>query len=242
MPDVTNNPSGEMRLMRSLAKRTRDLIRYFKEPVQRTLARRTLRRKYADQLDSLMETYVFFREHPHESFWGSITTEDEKALRVAVEMASVIGGPLVEMGALFGHTTQFIATTKPAGQKLIAVENFTWNPFGLTPSEHRAFMNRSLRYCLDHCNTEIFDGNSAAFFRTYTGPIPSMVFIDAGHSYEDVKSDIMMATSMRIPIICGHDYHPLHAGVMKAVDEIFGANKTVQGSVWVSGNPCFKAA
>lgn len=69
-----------------------------------------------------------------------------------------------------------------------------------------------------------------------------MVFIDAGHSYEDVKQDIAMACDMRIPVISGHDYHALHVGVRQAVDEQFGQAKTVQGRVWLHSGPAGVAA
>lgn len=53
------------------------------------------------------------------------------------------------------------------------------------------------------------------------------VFIDADHRYKSIKEDIMgwMLTVKKGGILAGHDYkHPgkRHAGVKKAVDEIFG--------------------
>ena len=51
-----------------------------------------------------------------------------------------------------------------------------------------------------------------------------MVYIDALHTYEGVKEDIMLWRSMvgEDGIISGHDYHSKHfPGVKKAVDEFF---------------------
>lgn len=51
------------------------------------------------------------------------------------------------------------------------------------------------------------------------------VFIDAAHSYQAVKGDI---EAWRPKVreggwFGGHDYHSAHAGVIRAVDEAFGA-------------------
>lgn len=73
-----------------------------------------------------------------------------------------------------------------------------------------------------------------------------LVFIDADHSYEAVKEDIVLWESLVKPngVLCGHDYgidrdygkdeKPRHPGVAKAVDEIFGCEVSVLDcGVWV---------
>jgi predicted O-methyltransferase YrrM len=138
----------------------------------------------------------------------------------------------VEIGALFGFTTQLIANYKPNEKKLIAIENFSWNPFGIPPDDHRTITQRVLRYVIDHCNTSIFDGSSRYFQTRYEGEKPSMVFIDADHQYESVKADIAWAVKLGIPIVAGHDYCESHSGVIRAVDEAFPTSKNILGSVW----------
>ena len=59
-----------------------------------------------------------------------------------------------------------------------------------------------------------------------------MIFIDAGHSYEEVMVDIRWSNKMKVPIICGHDYSDAYPGVRQAVDEVYGVNKRVVGTVW----------
>ncbi len=167
-------------------------------------------------------------------FWGSINDEDQAGIIANVEKASLIEGPIIEIGALFGLTTQLIATHKPREKPLIAVELFIWNPFSLSAEHHRVFTHRVLHYCITHCNTSIFDGSNRQFYSTYSGPTPSMVFIDAEHNYEGVLFDIQWAKKMKIPIISGHDYCEQHPGVMRAVDESFGGKITVSGSVWTA--------
>jgi hypothetical protein len=171
------------------------------------------------------------------SLWGSVSEEDERELIELTGIASGISGPIVEIGALFGFTTQLFATYKPAEKPLIAVELFAWNPFGIPAKDHRAMTRRVLRYNLTHSNTTLFDGANRDFYKTYKGERPAMVFIDADHEYEGVKEDIAWAVKTGVPLITGHDYNAGWPGVRRAVDEAFGAEIRVGGSVWSHFNP-----
>tara|TARA_Y100000004_G_C8911674_1_gene411194 strand:- start:334 stop:915 length:582 start_codon:yes stop_codon:yes gene_type:complete len=52
------------------------------------------------------------------------------------------------------------------------------------------------------------------------------IYIDANHTYEDVKKDILSYLPKTNTLIGGHDYNPgVWDGVVKAVDEIFPNNK-----------------
>jgi predicted O-methyltransferase YrrM len=169
--------------------------------------------------------------------WGSIAEEEEPELINLTRQASAIPGPIIEIGSLFGFTAQLIATYKPAEKKLIAVECFAWNPFGLSPDDHRAMTRRVLRYNMTHSNTTLFGGFNRDFYQTYEGERPAMVFIDADHTYEGVKEDISWAVRKGVPIIAGHDYSDLWPGVQRAVDEAFRGDITVKGSVWCHCQP-----
>ena len=60
-----------------------------------------------------------------------------------------------------------------------------------------------------------------------------VVFIDAGHTYEEVKQDIIQWKPKAKMIIAGHDYYPgVWDGVVKAVDEAFGKPDGVAGTIW----------
>jgi len=184
------------------------------------------------ELRSVISNYLFFIENENQTIWGSISSEDEERIIELTKIAGSIPGPIVELGTLFGLTTQLIATYKPIEKKLIAVENFSWNPFCIPQNYHRILTQRILRYNIMHCNTFVFDGSTRDFYDTYNGEGPSMVFIDADHSYEGVKEDIHNAIKLGIPIIAGHDYCELHPGVKRAVDEIFQGKIQIKGSVW----------
>ena len=168
------------------------------------------------------------------NFYGSISLQEEEGVKRAIQLASGHKGPIVEIGVLFGHTTNFIASVADPSKKIIAVDNFRWNPFGLSPESHKQFTERTLRYIVDHRNTELHSIDSSSFFKTYHGPTPSMIFIDAGHNYEDVLHDIKVSIQMGIPVISGHDFSVQHEGVKKAVVEMFKDNFEVYGTVWVS--------
>ena len=184
-------------------------------------------------LRNVVSSYLFCLKDPGKSIWGSITEEDEQGVRQAVMLARDYEGPIVEIGVLFGHTTNLIASLKQEGVPLIGVENFTWNPFCLPADVHRQFTKRTLRYVLDHCATRIFDGNAEDFYSANKTLKPSLVFIDAFHDYKSVRRDIDWAVSTGCPIISGHDYTDIHPGVIKAVNETFGDTISLYGSVWV---------
>lgn len=63
-----------------------------------------------------------------------------------------------------------------------------------------------------------------------------VVFIDANHSYDSVKSDIVtwLPKVKSNGIIAGHDYVPSWPDVIKAVNEIIGQkNIRLQESCWI---------
>lgn len=72
----------------------------------------------------------------------------------------------------------------------------------------------------------------------HRGEIFDMVFIDAGHTYECVMSDIITSGPLLSPnsILCGHDYRVKlpEDGVTKAVCELVPDHKVVADSIWAA--------
>jgi hypothetical protein len=176
--------------------------------------------------------FIKFRNSGRYAFSGSVLPEELPFLKELVELSAQYSGPILEIGTLYGFTTQHIAEYKKPDQELITVDNFSWNPIGLAAEAHRDLCFRSLYYLRKSANTKIYDGAAASFYSSYDGETPAMVFIDADHTYESVREDIDWAVSRGIPIICGHDYSDEIPGVVQAVKEAFPNKFRVTGSLW----------
>ncbi|NJC24590.1 class I SAM-dependent methyltransferase [Neolewinella antarctica] len=200
---------------------------------------KTLGKVISHQRDirALVSNYFTFQEHADKTAYGSISLDDEKGLERGIQLAADHPGPIIEIGALFGHTTNLIASKKAIDKELIAVENYIWNPFQLPEGAHKMFLHRTLRYVMDHANVRIAETDAASFYRDNPTLRPSMVFIDAEHHFAAVKRDIDWALSAGCRVISGHDYLDLHPGVVRAVEESFGTDFEVFGSVWVHRAP-----
>jgi predicted O-methyltransferase YrrM len=176
--------------------------------------------------------FLQFYESSEASFSGSVQPAELGFLEELVTHSNSFSGEIIEVGTLFGFTTQHIAKWKRSDKTLTTIDNFSWNPIGMPDSAHRGFTTRSLSYLTEKANVKIFAGTSMNYYSRFVGERPAMIFIDAGHTYEEVMVDIRWSVKMKIPIISGHDYSDSHPGVKQAVDEVFGVDKKVVGSIW----------
>lgn len=140
-------------------------------------------------------------------------------------------GPIIEIGTLLGLTTTTMALVKAPEQKIITVDLYCWNPWGFTPDVHEALTAQILNYLVQTGHVERIRMDKDEFFRTYQGPAPSMVFLDAMHDYENTKRDIQWASRAGAKIIAGHDYCDKFPGVVQIVNE-FGGPRRLGASVW----------
>jgi hypothetical protein len=141
-------------------------------------------------------------------------------------------GPIIEIGTLLGVTTTHMALAKAPEQKIITVDLYCWNPWYVPPEIHEAMTAQVLHYLVATGQVERVKMDKDEFYRSYRGPAPSMVFLDAMHDYENTKRDIEWARRVGAKIISGHDYCELHPGVMQIVDEQGGPSER-SASVWV---------
>ena len=158
---------------------------------------------------------------------GGLTDEEMQA--VCSWATSSPGMTVVEVGTLFGLTAREI-DRRINGGRVIAVDNFSWNPFGLPPKIHEDFTRR----ILSDTKVELVNCSSEDWRKQVKGSI-DMIFFDASHKYEDVKAECEWAKSAGIKMICGHDYGNPNPrfGVTRAVDEVFGKeNVEVVGMCW----------
>lgn len=154
--------------------------------------------------------------------------------RFLMQLVSRLGtrGPILEIGTLFGWSTRVLALAKPDGMRLITVDNYSWNPLGLTPEEHRWVTHASLT-AIAIPDLSIVVADKAVYYASYAQGVPSMVFVDAGHSYEHTLEDIRFAQRIQAEVICGHDYDANKwPGVVRAVDACGGPRQCV-GTLWV---------
>jgi hypothetical protein len=140
--------------------------------------------------------------------------------------------PIVEVGTLYGHSTLVMCLAKPRHQRLLAVDNFSWNSLGISSAVHAAATRQRLAECIESYGVEIVAKPAAEFYAGYKGAPPALYFCDADHSYEAVRADIAWAREIGASIICGDDYAPEHTGVTKAVDEA-GGPRELHGGLWL---------
>lgn len=157
---------------------------------------------------------------------GQIHLDEAKALGSFVACLSG-NGPIVEIGTLFGSSTKTLALFKKKDQPLITVDSFVWNPLRLTSQRHYECTKAILQPLMDEYSVQLVRMPKSEFYRTYDGPSPELVFLDADHSYNETKEDITWAKRVNAKMICVHDYQPQFPGVVKAVDELGGPKSLV---------------
>ena len=141
--------------------------------------------------------------------------------------------PIIEIGTLFGFSTTVITLFKSPRQPLLTVDNYSWNPLGLSPEAHFAATSNRLSEAVEDHAVQIVKMDKDEFYRSYAGPPPAVFFCDADHSYEATKADILWARSVGADVICGDDYDlPDQRGTAQAVDEL-GGPKQVAGGLFV---------
>lgn len=167
--------------------------------------------------------------HPQQA---TVEPEGIPLIQKLVRESRKYPGPIIEVGTLVGITTTNMALAKTPEQKIITVDVYCWNPWGLSPDTHEALTAQMLAYLTATGHVERIRQDKNEFFRQYRGMAPSMVFLDAMHDYEETKKDIQWAKQIGAKIIAGHDYCDAFPGVKQIVDEC-GGPRELGGTVWV---------
>lgn len=197
---------------------------------------------YAERaaLKSIVQSHMIFSQSldTSVSLWGSLPDESRDELARLVQLARDVPGPIIEVGTLFGFTTQVMAVARGrSDQPLITVDNYSWNPFGMSPDHHRAFTRNALHSCRQNSSITLIDGSGDDFFTNYSGPAPALVFLDGAHTYEAVVSEIRHAKRLGAAVICGDDYRDIFPGVKQAVHEELGGQFSVRNALWSYVSP-----
>lgn len=189
--------------------------------------------RHRDTLSKLID----FRYDANLPWRGAVSENECVLLKEMIESANKLPGPVIEVGTLFGFTTNHMASWLIPEKTLITIDNYSWNPWGIMPEVHRAVTRRVLApFCgRKEGGIQIVDMGKDQFYAEYTGAVPAFVFIDAIHTYEEVKKDIAWAKKLGVPLIGGHDFSPKFEGVMRAVTESLGDAIQTRESVWIWG-------
>ena len=159
---------------------------------------------------------------------GGLTSDETDAL-VRWTMASGVE-TFVEIGTLFGLTARTVA--EKTGKGVVAVDNFCWNPFGLTATQHEAFARRIVA----GAGVELVNSDAIVFLNSLSRRIDTactLVFLDGSHTYADVKREIEISMAQGVKVIAGHDFGNERFGVTKAVLDVFGEPDEVCGMCWI---------
>lgn len=166
-----------------------------------------------------------------ESSSGTVDRIEFNELRRLAEMSQQHGGPIIEIGTLFGLSCQALCLGKADHQCVFAVDRFSWNPIGLPAWRHREMTRNNLAFFIERGDVQLVEKKAEGFYRDYHGEQPALIFIDAGHSYDSVRKDISWAIEQHAFIICGDDFS--FPGVEKAVRERFGSEFNLVGDMWI---------
>ena len=138
------------------------------------------------------------------------------------------GGSTVEVGCFRGRSLCCLHDIiKARDIRVTAVDLWalTGNTQGIPNADNLAIFKQNLeRFDLTK-HVRIVQGKSAESAAMFADQSLDMAFIDADHSYESVKADILayLPKIRAGGIIAGHDYgYQGWDGVKQAVDEIFG--------------------
>lgn len=162
---------------------------------------------------------------------GTTTDEELGFLTELIRESAAEPGPIIEIGTLFGFTTIEMALSKAPDRTLITVDMFAWNPWGLTSSEHRRLTERILHVPIEILSVKLVACSKDAFYQSYDGITPSIVFLDAIHTYDETKKDIEWALGTGCRLVAGHDYCRDFQGVIQAVNE--HGTPELRGTVWL---------
>ncbi len=140
---------------------------------------------------------------------------------------------VIELGSWKGKSTHALLSSKCP--KVVAVD--TWKGSQFEPEAHAEAASGSVfadfKKNVGHfTNLEIIEGDINDVVNTIPDKSFDMVFIDAGHTYEEVKNDIRKWKGKARILLCGHDYVSGWPGVIQAVDEELGGPDGVADTIW----------
>lgn len=150
---------------------------------------------------------------------------------------------IIEVGCWTGCSSEIFAKRF---NRVICVDLWQSNIGGITNKYDMKeveviFDRRAARYHGVICKSKTSSIEAAKIYQDHGSDekidndiFPDVIYIDAGHTFEDVLKDLSAWKDIPKKFICGHDYEKRFPGVVKAVNKIFGKPQRVfKDSSWI---------
>lgn len=176
----------------------------------------------------LRDTQFYF-DYAANSIPGWMSFKEQLFLYESAKMMDSV----IELGSWKGKSTHALCSS--GCRSVVAID--TWKGSQFEPEAHAEAATGSVleefKNNVGHFKnlTWIQKDINEAVEQTTDGAA-DMVFIDAGHTYEEVKNDIRKWKSKCKILLCGHDYVAGWPGVIQAVDEELGGPDGVVDTIW----------
>jgi predicted O-methyltransferase YrrM len=161
--------------------------------------------------------------------------ESQSALEGLYRTVADLDGAVIEVGSWEGRST--LALSKACyPHTLHAVDTWEGSPGEISATlaadrdVHATFVDNMRR--LSKGNVEPHRMGWREFFASWDQPI-RLLFIDAEHSYVEVRDNIEAALPLMVPggIVCGDDNH--HPPIQRAIIDVFGDAMLTATLWWV---------
>jgi predicted O-methyltransferase YrrM len=136
---------------------------------------------------------------------GLISVDEKNALAALANEVAVDGMKVAEIGSFTGRgsTRVFAAAVRPRGGSVVCVDRFADDGV----ADLRDLFEQSTTALGFRNLLKVIEGNSREIAAWFPDGYFDLIYIDAGHSYDDANSDIRAWRSKVRPggILCGHD-------------------------------------
>lgn len=117
----------------------------------------------------------------------SWTSEAERAEMIELARQVPENGLIVEIGGLYGGMTCVLGLANPKA-RIVVIDEFSWSPREDLEKASSAYLLKNAASA-GVTNVRVIVGDSREIGKTWNQPI-ELLWIDGGHSYEYVKSDL----------------------------------------------------
>jgi hypothetical protein len=184
---------------------------------------------YQRENPKYMTDTKYYFEYPANFIAGWMSFKEQTFLfDMAKKMKTV-----VELGSWKGKSTHALCSSKCPS--VTAID--TWKGSAFEPEAHAEAASGTVfetfkKNLAGFDNLHIIESDINEAVNKFEDKSIDMIFLDAGHTYEEVKNDIEKWKGKVKYLFCGHDYCSGWPGVKQAVDEAFGAPDGVADTIW----------